>query len=168
MRVAILGPLVVEHDGRPVAIGGQRLRALLIRLALEPGRWMSPATLLDALWEGEDSPGMPADPLNALQSLVSRLRRLLPDPQLLESSASGYRLAIAPEDVDATRLEALASRGRAALAGGDPDAAVTALQEASGLWHGAPLPDVDGAAFAQPYVTHLEQPTRCRKRSRRN
>lgn len=82
MRVALLGPLLVEHDGAPVLIGGLRLRALFIRLALEPGRWVSASALATALWDGEEPP---ADPLNALQSLVSRLRRLLPDPQLLES-----------------------------------------------------------------------------------
>jgi predicted ATPase/DNA-binding SARP family transcriptional activator len=154
VRVALLGPLLVEHDGAPVLIGGQRLRAVFIRLALEPGRWVSASTLAGALWDGKESP---ADPLNALQSLVSRLRRLLPDPQLLESSGSGYRLAIEAADVDASCFETLAAQGRSLLAAGQPQLAAKALDAAHALWHGPPLADLDGASFTQPYVSHLEQ-----------
>jgi predicted ATPase/DNA-binding SARP family transcriptional activator/tetratricopeptide (TPR) repeat protein len=162
VRVALLGPLVVEHDERPVTIGGQRLRALFVRLALEPGRWVSASTLVDDLWDtggaaAADGSGSPADPLNALQSLVSRLRRLLPDPAVLESSASGYRLALAPDDVDVTRFDDLVTRGRAALRRGDAGAAVTLLEEARRLWRGVALADLDGAAFTQPHASHLEQ-----------
>ncbi len=159
MRVDLLGPLAVEHDGLPVTIGGQRLRALFVRLALEPGRWVSASALVDDLWEADaaDGSGSPADPLNALQSLVSRLRRLLPEPGLLESSASGYRLALAPDDVDATRFDETVARGRAALRRGDPGAAATLLDDARTLWRGVPLADLDGAAFTQPYASHLEQ-----------
>ena len=39
MRIGILGPLEVRHEaGQLVQLGGPRLRALLIRLALDPGR----------------------------------------------------------------------------------------------------------------------------------
>ncbi len=156
MHVALLGPLVVVHDGQPVAIGGSRLRALFVRLALEPGRWVSASTLVDELW-GDGESGAPADPLNALQSLVSRLRRLLPAPSTLESSASGYRLAIAADAVDVTQFEELAAQGRTALRKGDSTAAATLLEQAQALWRGAPLADLDGASFTQPYVSHLEQ-----------
>ncbi len=154
MRVAVLGPLTVEHDGQPVVIGGQRLRALFVRLTLEPGRWVSAGSLLAALWDGDDGP---ADPVNALQSSVSRLRRLLPDPLLLETSSSGYRLAVQPHDVDAVRFEELADRGRAALSHGNPEEALEALGEARGLWRGPALADLDGSGFAQPHVSRLEE-----------
>ncbi len=154
MRVAVLGPLTVEHDGQPVVIGGQRLRALFVRLALEPGRWVSAGSLLAALWDGDDGP---TDPVNALQSSVSRLRRLLPDPLLLETSSSGYRLAVQPRDVDALRFEELADRGRAALTHGNPEEAIDALQAAHDLWRGPALADLDGSGFAQPYVSRLEE-----------
>ncbi|HVE30824.1 MAG TPA: winged helix-turn-helix domain-containing protein, partial [Mycobacteriales bacterium] len=75
MRVAILGALLVTDDaGRPVEVGGARLRALLTRLSLEPGRAVGVHALVADLWG--DAP--PADEVNALQSLVSRLRRALP------------------------------------------------------------------------------------------
>ncbi|WP_219467936.1 AfsR/SARP family transcriptional regulator, partial [Nonomuraea rhizosphaerae] len=84
MRVAILGPLEVES----AAISGARLRLLLVRLALAAGRTVTVEELADALWPEE----RPADPANALQSLVSRLRRALPEPSALVSAPGGYRL----------------------------------------------------------------------------
>jgi predicted ATPase len=149
----------VDHDGQPVAIGGSRLRALFVRLALEPGRWVSASALVDDLWDGDGNgaTGAPADPLNALQSLVSRLRRLLPVPSLLESSASGYRLALAADEVDTTRYETLVAQGRTALRQGDPTGAASCLEQAAALWRGVPLADLDGAAFTQTHVSHLEQ-----------
>ena len=56
-------------------VPGARLRALLIALALEPGRVVPKATLVDWIW-GEHPP---ADAANALQRLVSRLRKALPE-----------------------------------------------------------------------------------------
>jgi DNA-binding SARP family transcriptional activator len=50
MRVGILGPLTVEGDDGPVDVGGARLRALLIRLAIDVGRTVDSERLADALW----------------------------------------------------------------------------------------------------------------------
>ena len=71
VRVGVLGPLeVTDAAGRPVHVGGQRVRALLILLALDAGRVVSARSLIERLWPDE----RPADAANALQSLVSRLR----------------------------------------------------------------------------------------------
>ncbi|WP_369812496.1 winged helix-turn-helix domain-containing protein, partial [Kineosporia sp. A_224] len=110
MRVGILGPLLVEVGGRPVEVGGSRLRALLVRLSLDAGRPVAAGTLVDALWG--DTP--PADAPNALQTLVSRLRRALGDGALVASGPAGYALAVAPDDVDAARFGRLVQRARAA------------------------------------------------------
>jgi DNA-binding SARP family transcriptional activator len=98
-------------------VPGARLRALLIALALDPGRVVPKATLVDWIW-GEQPP---AEAANALQRLVSRLRRALPDG-VVEGQPGGYRLAVAPEAMDAVRFERLigqargtADRGRARL-----------------------------------------------------
>ncbi|HEX8869989.1 MAG TPA: winged helix-turn-helix domain-containing protein, partial [Lentzea sp.] len=122
MRVALLGPTTVETDeGTPVDIGGARVRMLLARLALDPGRPVATTTLIDDLW-GEQPP---ADASNALQSLVSRLRKVCPDVTL---EPGGYRLAITQDDVDVFRFERLRAAGR--------------LDEALGLWRGEALADV--------------------------
>ncbi|USX54907.1 BTAD domain-containing putative transcriptional regulator [Lentzea sp. HUAS12] len=136
MRVALLGPTAVEaDDGTPVDIGGARVRMLLARLALDPGRPVPTTTLIDDLW-GEQPP---ADAGNALQSLVSRLRKVCP----VALEPGGYRLGVATEDVDVFRFERLKAAGR--------------LDEALALWRGDALADVREAPFAGPTAARLEE-----------
>ncbi|WP_432829898.1 ATP-binding protein [Dactylosporangium sp. CA-092794] len=146
MRIGLLGPLTVEVGGRPVEVGGARLRALLVRLALEPGRFVPVDRLADALWP-PGGPAAPADPANAVQSLVSRLRKALGGHPALESGPGGYRLDLRPDDVDAGRFERLVAEGRRALRSGDPPGAVRSLRAALDLWRGPPA--VDEAVFAR-------------------
>jgi predicted ATPase/DNA-binding SARP family transcriptional activator/tetratricopeptide (TPR) repeat protein len=145
VHVGILGPLEVR-DGRgdPVEVAGARLRALLVRLALDAGRPIAARVLVDAVW-GEQPP---ADEANALQTLVSRLRRALGDAALVGQSPAGYRLAMSPDAVDATRFAALASDGARALRDGDPGTASLVLREALGLWRGPALVDAGTALHA--------------------
>ena len=49
MEVRVLGPLEVSDDGRALAIGGSRLRAVLAVLALQAGRPVSAERLAEAL-----------------------------------------------------------------------------------------------------------------------
>src|SRR4051794_12312046 len=117
MRVGILGALQIERDGRPVEVAGGRLRALLARLALDAGRPVSVAALVDAVWDDD----LPADEQHALQSLISRLRRSLGDSDAIAPAPGGYRLAVEPDAVDAHRFERLAAAGASALRSGDPE-----------------------------------------------
>ncbi|WP_262401458.1 winged helix-turn-helix domain-containing protein, partial [Actinomadura sp. CNU-125] len=111
MRIGILGPLQVRDTaGRPVEVGGRRLRALLVRLAIDAGRPVSAARLLDDLWDG-DPPGG-----NALQALVSRLRGAA-GRDVVEHGPGGYRLGVDPGEVDAVQFERAVA---AARRGGDP------------------------------------------------
>ena len=97
MQIGMLGPFEVRADDGVLAdVPGARLRGLLIALALEPGRVVPKATLVDWIW-GERPP---SDAANALQRLVSRLRKALPDG-LVEGQADGYRLTVEPDAVDA-------------------------------------------------------------------
>ncbi len=146
----MLGPLEVRTDDSVLAdVPGARLRALLIALALEPGRVVPKATLVDWIW-GEHPP---SDAANALQRLVSRLRKALPDG-LVEGQTGGYRLTVEPDGVDAVRFERLAGQAR-----NDEGARqVRLLREALALWRGAAMQDVDlqdSAAF-DAAVTRLE------------
>lgn len=144
MRVALLGPVRAEgDDGTPIDIGGVRLRMLLARLALDAGRAVSAEALVSGLW-GEEPP---ADAANALQSLVSRLRKALrPGGGTIDSASGGYRIEA---DVDAHRFEVLVARGRRELAAGCFPEASGSLGGALGLWHGDALADVLDAPFAQ-------------------
>ncbi|MFI7422464.1 AfsR/SARP family transcriptional regulator [Nonomuraea sp. NPDC049684] len=152
LRVGVLGPLTLATAGGPAQVGGARLRALLARLALDAGRAVRPETLAEALWD--DAP--PQAPVHALQSLVSRLRRVLGHPGLLTSGPAGYRLAVEPDAVDAVRFERLVRQGRAA-ARDRPAEAAAVLREALGLWRGPALADVRAAPFAAAEADRLER-----------
>lgn len=129
LRVTLLGTLEVCRGDAVVAVPGARLRGLIARLALAGGRPVEPGVLVDALWPQE----LPTDPANALQSLVSRLRRVLGEAGAVTQSEGGYRLGVTEDDVDALRLERLAALGRDRLRGGDPRAAAELLGEAVAL-----------------------------------
>ncbi|GAA4582961.1 hypothetical protein GCM10023194_19010 [Planotetraspora phitsanulokensis] len=149
MRIRLLGPLeVLDDTGRTVDIPGTRLRALLARLALDSGRTVSAAELVEAVWDGRP----PASGANALQTLVSRLRRALPEAHL-ELLPTGYRLAVPAADVDARLFERLAGEGRACRDAGDLTAACDLFDQALRLWRGEPLTDLAstgcGAAAAR-------------------
>ncbi|MEV6325447.1 BTAD domain-containing putative transcriptional regulator [Nocardia sp. NPDC051787] len=150
MQIGMLGPLEIRvNDGGLIEVPGTRLRALLIALSLEPGRVVPKATLVDWIW-GEQPP---SDAANALQALVSRLRRVLPDGSL-DGQAGGYRLTVQPRAVDAVRFEQLLDQAR----GRDDALQAQLLREALDLWRGAPMQDVgmqDSAAF-DAAVTRLD------------
>ena len=151
MQIGVLGSFEVRTDDGTLAdVPGARLRALLIALALQPGRVVSKAALIDWIW-GEHAP---ADAANALQRLASRLRKALPGG-VVEGQTGGYRLAVAPDAVDALRFERLVGQAR------DEEASrrVGLLRAALALWRGAALQDVgleDSAAF-DAAVTRLER-----------
>src|SRR5580658_7032415 len=146
----MLGPFEVRTDDGVLAdVPGARLRGLLIALALEPGHPVPKATLVDWIW-GERPPSEAA---NALQRLVSRLRKALPEG-LVEGQADGYRLRVEPDAVDAVRFERLVGQAR-----NDEDPRrVQPLREALALWRGAAMQGVglqDSTAF-DAAVTRLE------------
>ncbi|GAA5086134.1 putative ATPase [Thermocatellispora tengchongensis] len=133
-----------------VEVPGIRLRALLAALALEPGRIVTRARLVDWIWGQRP----PADEVNALQALVSRLRRVLPDG-LIEADSGGYRLAVAPDAVDVCRFEHLVGQARAA----EPAARAELLRSALALWRGTAMADIalqDSDAF-DAAVTRLDE-----------
>ena len=157
LRISLLGPLQVRDDvGRVVHVGGRRQRTLLIMLALDAGRVVPVRSIVDQLWPDEPL----ADPRNALQTLVSRLRTALRAAgyeQVIESHPAGYRLALPPEAVDARAFENLACRGRDALARGDAPAASRLLREALGAWRGRALADAADCEFADQEAARLTE-----------
>ena len=152
MRFGVLGPLqVTTADGAPVRVPEAKVRLLLAALLAHRGRAVSADRLVDALWG--DAP--PADPLGALQTKVSLLRRALGAGRgLLVHRPAGYVLQVAADDVDAGRFTALVTRARA-----HADAATRAdlLGRALGLWRGPAFADVADAAFLAPAVRQLDE-----------
>ncbi|UBU18707.1 AfsR/SARP family transcriptional regulator [Nonomuraea gerenzanensis] len=152
MRVELLGPVKAYlDDDEPAGINGVRLRTLLSRLALEPGRPVSAETLIGDLW-GEQAP---SGATAALHTLVARLRRAIGGAAALELVAGGYRLPVRAQDVDACRFEELVARGRRELAAGAHREAAATLRAALDLWRGEALADVREAPFADRVATRL-------------
>jgi predicted ATPase/DNA-binding SARP family transcriptional activator len=147
LTVSVLGPLRVEVDGRPVALG-QRTRALLAALAVRRGQVVVSDLLVELVWP--DQP--PSDGRNALQALVSRARRALgPAGVALATAGEGYLLDVSAAAVDAERFEraVLDARERAGGRDGAPEVA-TDLRHLLDAWRGDPYLDVidDPAAVA--------------------
>jgi predicted ATPase/DNA-binding SARP family transcriptional activator len=146
MRIGLLGPLTV--DTQPV--GGLRLRRLVLLLALDTGTAVSLDRLVDGLWSDP-----PAGAANAVQALVSRVRRL-PGGLPVVADTSGYRLDVALDEVDAHRFARLAARGRTAL-DDDPRTAAEVLREALALWRGPALADAGDAEFVTVARARLDE-----------
>lgn len=131
--VSVLRGVTVCRDGRSVEVAGSRLRALLVLLAIAPGQVRRAEYLADQLWNGEPPSA------NALQALISRLRRVL-GPESLPSRPTGYLLDVDPALVDLSRFERLAELGTPAaarealaLAGPEPLAEFADVPDLAGL-----------------------------------
>ncbi len=156
MRIELLGTLEVRDDLGQAQVGGPRVRALLALLALDAGRVVPAASLIDRLWDSDPPDGA----RSALQSLVSRLRGALGDcwaQGAIESHPAGYRLVLGRGEVDALVFEELAVQGSRALAGGDPARASALLREALGLWRGPALAGLPETEHIAGMATRLEE-----------
>ena len=151
MEFRILGPLEVVAGGRPVPLTGARERALLAILLIHAGEVVSADRLIDELW-GDDLPG---DPSNALQVVVSRVRRAL-DGAVLVTRKPGYVLHVDRDAVDARRFGRLIAEAERVPAV-DPGRRSSLLAEALGLWRGPALAEFALDGFARDEVTRLEE-----------
>jgi predicted ATPase len=129
LRVSVLRGVEAWSGAVPVEVSGRRLRALVALLALTPGVPRRAEYLADQLWDG-DPPSA-----NALQALISRLRRALGAEAVL-SKPTGYLLVVDPAAVDLIRFDRLAAeetpaaaREALALAGPEPLAEFTEVPD---------------------------------------
>lgn len=145
----VLGPVEVQHDGRPVPIGRRRERLLLALLLLEADREVSAELLLHDLWPEQ----IPEDPRRALQVCASRLRSALTsagaEAGVLVGTRGSYRLAVEPERVDAHRFARLTELAQRTT---DPGARRDLLRQALALWRG---PALSGATDDEPLRARL-------------
>jgi DNA-binding SARP family transcriptional activator len=160
MQFRILGPLEVLDGHRLVELGRRKQRALLAVLLVHANQVVALDRLIEELW-GEQPP---AQATASLQAYISNLRRVLePDrsarvpPRVLVTQPPGYRLVVAPEDLDAARFAALAAEGHQLLTAERPYQAAQALREALALWRGPALAEVADEPFAQAERQRLEE-----------
>jgi DNA-binding SARP family transcriptional activator/pimeloyl-ACP methyl ester carboxylesterase len=146
----VLGPLEVAVDGKLVAVGGTKPRALLVRLLLDAGRTVTAERLVDDLWGDEP----PETARKMVQVYVSRLRKLLPEGSL-QTRAPGYQLTVPDGALDLERFEVLRAAGRAALEQGRHEEAARELRRALALWRGPALAGLE-EPFAAAETARLE------------
>jgi DNA-binding SARP family transcriptional activator len=138
LELRVLGPFEIVAGGRPVDVGGPRVRAVLARLAAAPGRTVGVGALVSELW-GDDPP---ADAHRTVRTYVSRVRAALRRElgpaagAVLLTRPPGYQLGADGAAVDAVRFEQRSAAGREALAAGRPEPAERQLTAALALWRG--------------------------------
>lgn len=152
MEFAILGPIEARADGRPVALGGPKPRALLAMLLLEANRVVARERLIEGLW-GEE---LPASATHSLDHYVSRLRQALGEGRLIRQSP-GYLLRVEAGELDLDRFERLQQEAHDQRACGDAVAAAECLRAALALFRGKPLADVLYEPFAAVEAARLEE-----------
>ncbi len=153
MEFRLLGPIGLVDP--PVAVTG-RQRALLGLLLLHTPGVVSVERLVAALWP-EDGPSRPT---GALQSRISKLRRVLASAGLAERLVmrdTGYALLVPLEAIDARRFATLGAQATARLAADDPTAAAELATRALTLWSGEALEGFAHEPWARGEVARLEE-----------
>ncbi|MFE0513031.1 BTAD domain-containing putative transcriptional regulator [Streptomyces sp. NPDC058964] len=141
-------------SGPPVrAIGSPKVRALLAALLLEAGRVVSVDSLTDALWGGAP----PASARASLHNHVTRLRRLLDEPERLRAVPPGYLLRVDDGELDVHVFDARVAEARAAQAGRDWAEVLRACAAALALWRGTPLSGLSAEFGGYALVQRLEE-----------
>lgn len=150
VQYGLLGPLEVRVEGGRIRPSGDRQRLLLGVLLLRAGRLVPSDVLVDELW----GDALPVDPRGALRTQISRLRRVLGDAGAdLVTESGGYRLRVAPDQVDARVFEDLLRRTEGHVT---PEGRLRLLDRALGLWRGRALDDFADRTFAQAEAVRLE------------
>ena len=156
MEFRILGPLEVVAAGESLALGSAQQRAVLGLLLVRAPEPVSRDRLIDELW-GERPPASAA---HAVQVYVSGIRKVLrgceSDGVAVRTSASGYRLVVDSERIDARRFERLLDDAQRVLSD-HPLRARELLDEALALWRGPPLVECATSEFARREADRLEE-----------
>jgi DNA-binding SARP family transcriptional activator len=152
LQYRVLGPVEALVDGRPVALGAPRQRALLALLLTQPNRVVPTSRLIDMLW-GEEPPASAA---NLVQGAVSGLRKAL-GREAIDTRGAGYAVRVEADALDLERFERLSHAGAVALAEGSFDQAARLLGEALALWRGPALADLADEEGLGPVAARLDE-----------
>jgi DNA-binding SARP family transcriptional activator/tetratricopeptide (TPR) repeat protein len=146
----LLGEL---QAGDQIEFGPAKQRLVLAALLLDAGQPVPLDTVIDRVWGA----GPPKRARDSVYSYLARLRAVLQtlpgEPVRIERRGGGYRLNVAPADVDLHRMRQLATAARASA---DDMRRADLLDQALQLWGGTPLPGL-GGAWADEVRAALEQ-----------
>lgn len=144
----MLGRLEVVDGDRDLTPRPPKQRALLALLLLRAGEVVETDEASDALWEGRPPPAA----RNAVQGHVAALRRLLGRDRI-ETRGRGYVLRLDEDELDLHHFERLLTDAR----GRPPSEQSELLEQALGLFHGAPLEDFRYDSFATAEAARADE-----------
>ena len=160
LRMQILGPLRVWHDGVEVDPGPRQQSRLLTLLLARTGRPVSKPELIDLMWG--DAP--PTSALNVVHKYVGSLRRVL-EPALaprehgsyLLSRGYGYLITVNPDELDLASFRALTRAASTQRRSGSNDAALDTYVDALRLWRGSVAESLMPGSSAISIAAALDQ-----------
>jgi DNA-binding SARP family transcriptional activator/tetratricopeptide (TPR) repeat protein len=151
----LLGPLSVRRDRVAVPVPPGKQQALLAALLLRAGQLVAVEELTEALWGA----GIPASSRASLLTYVARLRQALAGEggSPIVTEPGGYRIEVAPGELDVARFEAAVAAGQAAARGQSWAEASRLMHDALALWRGEPLSGVDSDLLITRDVPRLKE-----------
>ncbi|EIE97134.1 AfsR/SARP family transcriptional regulator [Saccharomonospora glauca] len=148
--VSVLGPLRISRRGAEQPVTDKAMRVVASALVADANRGVSTDTLVDLVWAPHERP---TNPLDALETRITKLRTLLTPEADLTWTAGGCVLTIEPELIDAVCFERMIEAARWCT----PHGAISTLEHALSLWRGDPLPDLCRDGVDHPESVRLRQ-----------
>ncbi len=158
MELLVLGRPAVAVSRGQTTILGDRQQRLLAGLVLHAGRVVSTDRLIEIVFAGDPPPGA----TTTIRSYVARLRRTLDKldrgaGEMIITAASGYRMVVGDDELDAERFVVALAEGRRLLAEGDAVEAAVRLEGALDLWRGEAYEGLADEDWARGEATRLEE-----------
>lgn len=160
MEIHDLGPLLVEQDGLPLAVGAGRLAAVLSPLAHRVGDLVTTTALVGAVWGTQAPPRA----TQLLESLIWRLRKQLEPGRIaraesvvLRREPHGYRLELPASAIDSARLRGALPEVRELSGRGRHEEVLEVSTRVLALWRGQPYAEVPDTGWLAPARESLEQ-----------
>ncbi|MFE2448420.1 BTAD domain-containing putative transcriptional regulator [Streptomyces melanosporofaciens] len=155
MDFALLGPLIINFEGRQLTVPAARQRILLAALLLNPNRVVSIDRLSHFLWDGFP----PSSACATLRTYVMRLRQVLGHEvgRRIVTRSPGYLIELDEHESDLGRFAAHRRAGESAIASGDLSTGAEELHRALSLWRDQPLLDIPSFTLCEVEVRHLQE-----------
>ncbi|MFG1918560.1 BTAD domain-containing putative transcriptional regulator [Micromonospora sp. NPDC048898] len=160
VRFTVLGPVRAWRQDVEIDLRPPQLRSMLGLLLVRAPDPVAPEEFSALLW-GEDPPARAG---NIVHRHIGALRKLL-EPELanraqgrwLTRAGSGYRLEVAPSELDLLHFREQAEAATLAAEGGDHPTALAQRAAALRLWHGRCAAGIDPGAALAPEFAAVDQ-----------
>lgn len=160
MMIKLLGPVELTNNGETIILPKQGQRILLAVLALKANRVVSSASLVDALWQQDDTKQWLKNLHTQIYHLRSCFDRLEPGNgrKRILTQPPGYRLRLSRGECDIDVLNQYIARAREAMQAKDYPGAADLYRSALSMRRGLALTDVTSLAPSlQPWALEIEE-----------